>query len=214
MKLFKKVILGVILFVCGSAIYAQDSIKVSKFELLERDIMASVQRVDDINGQACGIIKIETNDNDYVFEPNFGSIKEIQKMGERILYVPKGTKSISIRHPKYVMLRNYKLPEIVQSKTVYLLHLDIKKCDQTLYTDLEVLCNVEEGADVYIDDIFYGVTPFRQRVSYGNHYFVLRANRFQPAGKKINIEGAHQKFKFTLMKNKHFKYKSKSIPKD
>ena len=62
--------------------------------------MASTRPVKDINGQICGIIKIETNDSLFIFEPNYGVIEELKKPGERILYVPAGTKSISIRHPQ------------------------------------------------------------------------------------------------------------------
>lgn len=43
----------------------------------------------------------------------------------------------------------------------------------------------------------------------GKHNFVLKANKYQPAGKELIVQGPHQKFKFTLVPNKHFKYKSK-----
>ena len=200
--------LGLIMTFFPSIGHAQDSIKVVRFERLTRDLMASTRQVKDINGQICGIIKIETNDSLFIFEPNYGIIEEIKKIGERILYVPAGTKSISIRHPQYVMLRNYPLPEKIDSKATYILSFDLKKRDNTLYTDFELVANVE-GADVFIDDVFYGVTPFHKRIPYGKHNFVLKANKFQPAGKEMIVQGPHQKFKFTLVPNKHFKYKSR-----
>ena len=202
------IILGLFMIISPSTGYAQDSIKVVGFERLTRDLMASTRQVKDINGQICGVIKIETNDSSFVFEPNFGIIEELKKPGERILYVPAGTKSVSIRHPQYVMLRNYLLPEKIDSKATYILSIDIKKRDNTLFTDFELIANVE-GADVYIDDVFYGVTPFHKRIPYGKHNFVLKANKYQPAGKELNVQGPHQKFKFNLVPNKRFKYKSK-----
>lgn len=199
---------GLLIIISPYIGYAQDSIKVVRFERLTRDLMASTRPVKDINGQICGIIKIETNDSLFIFEPNYGVIEEQKKPGERILYVPAGTKSISIRHPQFVMLRNYLLPEKIDSKATYILSIDHKKRDNTLYTDYELVANVE-GADVFVDDVFYGVTPFHKRIPYGKHYFVLKANKYQPAGKELIVQGPHQKFKFTLVPNKHFKYKSK-----
>ena len=203
------IVLSFLLIIISPSIgYAQDSIKVVRFERLTRDLSASTRQVKDINGQICGIIKIETNDSLFIFEPNYGIIEELKKTGERILYVPSGTKSISIRHPQYVMLRNYLLPEKIDSKATYLLNIDHKKRDNTLYTDFELVANID-GADVFIDEVFYGVTPFHKRIPYGKHNFVLRANKYQPAGKELIVQGPHQKFKFTLVPNKHFKYKSK-----
>ena len=203
------IVLSFLLIIISPSIgYAQDSIKVVRFERLTRDLSASTRQVKDINGQICGIIKIETNDSLFIFEPNYGIIEELKKTGERILYVPAGTKSISIRHPQYVMLRNYLLPEKIDSKATYLLNIDHKKRDNTLYTDFELVANID-GADVFIDEVFYGVTPFHKRIPYGKHNFVLRANKYQPAGKELIVQGPHQKFKFTLVPNKHFKYKSK-----
>lgn len=202
-------LLGIFMMIFPSVAHAQDSIKVVRFERLTRDLMASTRQVKDINGQICGIIKIETNDSMFIFEPNYGILEELKKPGERILYVPVGTKSISIRHPQYVMLRNYLLPEKIDSKATYILCIDHKKRDNTLYTDFELVANVE-GADVFVDDVFCGVTPFHKRIPYGKHYFVLKANKYQPAGKELNVLGPHKKFKFTLVPNKHFKYKSRS----
>ena len=201
-------LIGLLIIISPSIGHAQDSIKVVRFERLTRDLMASTRPVKDINGQICGIIKIETNDSLFIFEPNYGVIEELKKPGERILYVPAGTKSISIRHPQFVMLRNYLLPEKIDSKATYILSIDHKKRDNTLYTDFELVANVE-GADVFVDDVFYGVTPFHKRIPYGKHNFVLKANKYQPAGKELIVQGPHQKFKFTLVPNKHFKYKSK-----
>lgn len=204
------IVLSFLLMIISPSIgYAQDSIKVVRFERLTRDLSASTRQIKDINGQICGIIKIETNDSLFIFEPNYGVIEELKKTGERILYVPAGTKSISIRHPQYVMLRNYLLPEKIDSKATYILNIDHKRRDNTLYTDFELVANVD-GADVFIDDVFYGVTPFHKRIPYGKHNFVLRANKYQPAGKELMVQGPHQKFKFTLVPNKHFKYKSKA----
>lgn len=52
--------------------------------------------------------------------------------------------------------------------------IDRKRRDNTLYTDFELVANVE-GADVFVDDVFYGVTPFHKRIPYGKHNFVLKA---------------------------------------
>ena len=193
-------------FTVRSASNNNDSIKIVGFERMIRDLTASTKQVADINGVPCGVIKVNVNDSAYIFQPNFGVIKEITEVGERILYVPAGTKSISVRHPQYVMLRNYMLPTPVESKATYLLTIDVKELEHT--TDVELLSNVD-GADVYVDDIIVGVTPFRGRLPSGQHEVILRANRYQPAGKQLQIQGEHVKFIFTLQENKHFKYKSK-----
>lgn len=188
--------------------HAQDSIKVIGFERLVRDLTASTKQVNDINGKPCGVIKIETNDSAFVFQPNYGVMDELFEIGERILYVPAGTKYISIRHPQYVMIRNYMLPEKVESKATYLLTISTERHIQTTLLELE---SNAIGADVYVDDIIVGTTPFVGRIPCGQHDIVLRANRFQPAGKIINIQGLRMKLLFTLEQNRHHKYKSKYI---
>ena len=83
------------------------------------DLTAATSNVQDLNGVMAALIRIAVRDTLFTFDANNGIIKQEWDVGEVRLYVPEGTKRITIRHPKLGILRNYQLPCNIESKVTY-----------------------------------------------------------------------------------------------
>lgn len=115
-------------FFATSITYAQD-FKISTFENNPLDLTASLANIKDKNGDVCALIRFSTRDDEFVFEPNLGIVKTEKKVGETLIYVPKGTKRITIRHPRLGVLRNYTIPVRIEGKSVYEAEIQIENKD-------------------------------------------------------------------------------------
>jgi len=73
---------------------------VSSFERRDNDLDARVNfSVKDQNGDVCALIKIETTQTGFVFdEGQLGIAKTEQKTGEYWVYIPWGSRTITIKH--------------------------------------------------------------------------------------------------------------------
>ncbi|MBR1400592.1 MAG: autotransporter outer membrane beta-barrel domain-containing protein [Prevotella sp.] len=117
-KTFKTIALSMLLL-WGTGIASAQDIEIKDFERNYTSLIASMNPVNDNAGEACAIIRFSVRDTSFVIEPNLGVVKRINKPGEILLYVPKGTKRITVRHKKMMPLRDYDIPETIESKTTY-----------------------------------------------------------------------------------------------
>lgn len=97
--------------------------KVASFRLLETDLTARVHPVTDLNGEACALIKVQM-DKGFTFSGPLGIVKRIDQVAEIWLYVPAGTKRLTISHPQWGMIRDYELPTELKGKTTYEMQLE------------------------------------------------------------------------------------------
>ena len=102
-------------------------VKIAQFERSHTSLIASMNQVKDNNGDICAVIRFWNTDPDYVIEPNLGVVKTEQHSGETRLWVPKGTKRITIRHINDRPLRGYSIPVDIESKGDY--DADVKLVD-------------------------------------------------------------------------------------
>lgn len=121
----KILILFFLLLSVGGIVKAQD-MSVGLFEFLERDMSARMAKVRDVNSDLCALLKIETVEKGFEFS---GCIieKTEQKTGEIWVFVSPGVRFITIKHPKFGVLRNYNFPQSIQSGCVYQMRLLTKK---------------------------------------------------------------------------------------
>lgn len=83
------------------------------------DLTAVSSNVKDLNGKTAALIRFAVRDTLFSFEANNGIIKQKKTIGEVLLFVPQGTKRLTIRHPHLGILRDYQLPVFIESKTTY-----------------------------------------------------------------------------------------------
>lgn len=92
-------------------------IVVTNFELVPNGVL--LDNVYDNNGDACALIKFSVRDTTFKIVPNLGYVKRESRDGEIRLYVPAGTKRLTVRHGGLFPLRNWQIPERIESKRMY-----------------------------------------------------------------------------------------------
>ena len=121
-----RMIMLVLLLLTSLTIYSQ-GIAVEKFEAAPEDLTANLQgtQVLDQNGDVCALIRIQTTQKGFVFDVGVLGITKTDdnKVGEIWVYVPKGVKRITIRHPQLGSLVNYPFPIEIQGARTYRMYL-------------------------------------------------------------------------------------------
>lgn len=123
---------GIILFVVlvsSTNVYSQ-KIKVTSFELLPFDQTANSPATEKIdqNNERCAIIKVETMYKDFYFDVGILGVWHVDEshIGEIWVYVPNRVNHITIRHPKFGVLRNYQIPCEIEEARTYLMKLEVE----------------------------------------------------------------------------------------
>lgn len=116
--------IGIWLF-CQTSLYSQE-FSVANFQMLPNDVSAFINNVRDLNDEACALIKVEAP-SDFAFSTPLGVVKRNDEVGEIWLYVPKGTKILTLKHPEWGVLRDYKLGKPLESRITYELKLNLPK---------------------------------------------------------------------------------------
>lgn len=173
---------------------AQD-IEVKKFELLEKDQTAVTSPRKDINGVACGLVKVALKEGGAEFEGNV--MGDVQFTGsEYLVYMPNGTKRLGIKHPNY-------LPT-----TVVFADYGIKRVESSATYELQVRTNKKK---VEIDNSKKGVVVFNIKPSnamlmidgqkadgsggaymlslpYGTHYYTVNLKDFSLNNQLVRVD--------------------------
>lgn len=101
-----------------TSLSAQD-FSVGSFHDLPNDISAFINPVKDLNDEGCALIKVITSSPDFAFSTPLGIAKRIDKTAEIWLYVPRGTKKITIKHSSWGVLRDFPFPSKLESHKTY-----------------------------------------------------------------------------------------------
>ena len=178
----KNIILSISLFFFITS-QAQE-LKVKSFEKALMDMRARSEVVKDINGVPCALVKVSAVGlNDVVFEGNVDSVYHTGN--EYWLYMTDESERLIIRHANYPSLL-YTFPEILKQKTTY--RLVLERSDMNLpAAEIRIESNVE-GAEVFIDDISFGVTPCTVELTNGEHNLVLRKKGYNEEKTKIEVK--------------------------
>lgn len=130
-------LLFILLFAGCERVSAQQ-FSVKKFSVMPNDVSAFINPVYDLNGEACAAVKV-TAPADFAFSTPLGIVKRTDSVGEILLYIPKGSKQITIKHPQWGVLRNYRFPKTLESRVTYELVIDQPEPSYTVKHDTIVL---------------------------------------------------------------------------
>ena len=97
--------------------------KVDSLRLLSNDITASMEPVYDLNNDPCALVKVICS-HDFAFSSPLGIVKRRNETGEVWLYMPQGSVLLTLKHPQWGVLRDYRFPSPLQSKTTYELRIN------------------------------------------------------------------------------------------
>lgn len=118
-------ILTILSFLLVCASLTAQNLRIAEFKLLERDLTACMNPVNDINGRPCALVKIQTLDE--VTKVEGSPIKVVENGNETWAYFPPGQKLFRVltRHhkPLFIDITGYEKKGLV-SKATYLLDLE------------------------------------------------------------------------------------------
>lgn len=100
---------------------AQD-FSVASFSVLEKDITAFMDPVYDLANEPCALVRV-VGSSDFAFSSPLGIVKRTDKTGEILLYLPSGSKSITIKHPQWGVMRDYRFTKPLIGKYTYEMRL-------------------------------------------------------------------------------------------
>ena len=121
---------------CGTATAQQFS--VADFRQLPNDVSAFITPVRDLNGEACALLKVVAP-SEFAFSTPLGIVKRTDKVGEIWLYVPRGSRQITIKHPQWGVMRDYRFTKPLESHVAYEMRLACPQQAQTVKTDTVIL---------------------------------------------------------------------------
>lgn len=121
-----KIILLFAALISAVCMKAQD-LKVTKFERNYTSLIARMHPQYDNAGEGCAVFRCFVRGKGYTIEPNLGVVKDSLTEGEIILWVPQGTKRLTVRHTGSRPLVGYEIPLRIESKTDYNVFIDSVK---------------------------------------------------------------------------------------
>lgn len=124
-KASKMVLATLMWLFCQATMFSQE-FSVASSQVLPNDVSAFINNVRDLNDEACALIKVEAP-SDFAFSTPLGIVKRKDEVGEIWLYVPRGTKMLTLKHPLWGVLRDYKLGKPLESRMTYELKLNQPK---------------------------------------------------------------------------------------
>ena len=92
--------------------------EVMSFRDLPNDVSAFINPVRDLNDEDCALLKVVAP-SDFAFSTPLGIVKRIDKTGEIWLYLPHGSRKITLKHAEWGILRDYEFPSRLESHKTY-----------------------------------------------------------------------------------------------
>lgn len=114
---YRWMVLLVAILVAEVKLAAQD-FNVQQFRTLPNDISAYITPEYDLNHEACALLKVVCEDR-FAFSTPLGIVRRKNEVGEVWLYVPHGTRMITLKHPQWGVLRDYVFPMALESRMTY-----------------------------------------------------------------------------------------------
>ncbi len=189
------------LFICLPLLAAAQNISVKSFRSAPEDMTARVTApIKDQNGEKCALIKVRTTQTGFVFEGDMlGITRTIQEVGEIWVYVPNKAKKLTIKHAQLGVMDNYLYAEPIKEATVYIMELTTSKVkvvveDEVAATQWVVITSEPAGADVFINELNKGLTPFQMEMEEGSYTYRIskelyhsEAGKFELIDKKVEL---------------------------
>ena len=150
----------VMLLVSVPMVWGQSGeMSVKEFYLAPMDLTANTPGTMeyDQNGTLAALVKVQTVEDGFTFDTGMLGIVATKKMpGEIYLYLPDGTRKLSIGHPTYGTIKDYQFPYALESGKTYYLRLNLPKVERKYNDDRRQKMVLEVDpptATVYVNEI-------------------------------------------------------------
>lgn len=152
----KKIVLAGFILMLFNGIVLAEEFSVRSFRLVESDLTAKLRNLKDQNGDVCALVKIITAQEGLTFKvAGLGIVAVEKEDGEYHLYIPHGSRLLTIRHPEYETL-DYFFSKDIREGLTYEMRLTLpekKSEDRKPMESQYLVLNVRPiDAVVYIDN--------------------------------------------------------------
>ncbi|GEM_PF-3068848 len=195
-----KYIFGLIFVLVSQAVCSQQ-IKLNSIKEVKNDISAREYEVIDANGDASAIIKARISIDSVDFSTDLGINKIEEHDGEIWLWVPPGTKKLTIKSRRFNNLE-FDLPGQVEEYSVHVVLFTVILEASKSYLDLPVLSvsTKPTQADVFINDIHYGKSPVSLSILPDSISYRLEKKRYNTISGTSYMSEEGQSLAFSLTK--------------
>lgn len=198
--------------VMGISLAEAQQISVQSFRKLENDLSARTEKRVDQNGDVCAIIKVVAPEQGFYFDGDGNGIVGVErKIGEYWVYVPYGSRYLTVKHDKLGVLRAYAYTERIDKACVYEMVLTTAKVVTTVenaLTEQWLVIRVEPAeAMVYIDDVYEAATEgvVQKYMKFGQYRYRVTAPLYRTEAGTVEVK-ADQKAELNIQLKPAFGY--------
>ncbi|MCX6335247.1 MAG: hypothetical protein NT092_13280 [Bacteroidia bacterium] len=174
-------------------------LKVNKVIMVETDIAARENKILDANGNASAIIKARLVLKDIRFSSDLGIIKTEEKNGEIWLWVPPGTKKISIVTGWNDTI-NVNTPYPLEEYSVCIVLFTLINNNEPEIIDMPSISFVTKppGAGIFINEMYQGISPLKFSMLPDSFSYRIILNRYYPVSGKDILSSEPRELNFRL----------------
>ena len=193
-----------ILLSISITLWSQEDFKVIDFKPLPKDYTAQLTHPinDEVNGGKAALIKIQTTEREFSFElGSFVPVDIVEKTGEIWLYVPGGTRRLTIKNKDFGVIR-YNLEIPINSGKTYELRLKTP-----ITTNKDLLGTGTVKITTYPDNaVLFNYANIEYKKEFtnvaGKNQFFIKLDTYVTLDTVINIKPDQlNEFTFKLVKN-------------
>ena len=166
--IFKKqsLLLLAFILICQLRLSAQ-VIQISQFESSPTYLVASTSPEYDNTGTACAVIRFLVPDSGFQIQGNLGIVKQDTLLGEIRVWIPQGTKRITVRHEKYMPLDGYVIPVRIESKMTYKAEISIVTIEGKGFLGIlnHLFANLSVGSEGLSIGLSTPITPYLELIA-------------------------------------------------
>ena len=183
---------------------------VESFELLPKDLTARTSPRNDLNGKPCAVIRVGIALQGVVFDGNtIGN--PVYNTGEYLVYMPEGSRQITLRHDSYVPLTvvfaDHEIEKVRSLSTYRLTVLTSggSHTDEQPKGSFLVMNVTPASARVLIDGEAKTVSAdgtMKAFLKNGNHSYTVEADGYMTKTGNVSMAGSRQQVSITLQSAK------------
>ena len=204
--MMKKLFIG--LLIVFSCLTATAQISVKSFQALPMDMTATSlegKRIDQ-NNEVCALIKIVTTQTGFTFEAGaLGIVDSKQETGEVWVWVPRGSRKITIKHQQLGVLREYRYPIEIESERTYEMVLTTAKIETIVKEEVhEQFLTFEitpHDAVLEVNDQQWTVSATgsaSKMVNFGTYSYRVQALNYHPDAGRVTVDDPDNTTKVTI----------------
>lgn len=174
-------------------------LKVNKVIMAETDVAARENPVKDANGTASAIVKARLVLKDIRFSSDLGIIKTEEKNGEIWLWVPSGTKKISVITSRYDTT-TVNTPYPLEEYSVCIVLFTLINNNEPELIDMPSISFVTKpaGAGIFVNEMYQGKSPLKFSMLPDSFSYRIDLKRHYPASGKDILSSESRELDFRL----------------